>query len=496
MREAKVLSVIRTDGGTQARAGLDEAKVEEYAQLLREATATGSGWPFKDAIDLFYDGEVYWLADGFHRVEACRRVDHKTVLADVRQGTRRDAILYACGANADHGLPRTADDKRRAVETMLRDEEWGTWSDRAIAKKCKVSHPFVAKIRADLNLTGNVSSEERTYITRHGTPATMDTSKIGNGTKSLEPDYEPVGTLQNVALDFSRRKMTSLENQIKLLEEMKADHKNPYWTAIGLPLTQARRLFRIGDLRQAVNNALDTLWQQAIWQSEQEIATMQVPEDLVYEVPSEQFQEIYKLYSADCIASGQKVRGLFEHDGSRWLCVGGGGSECDACMLVPRAEFGGTIMQKYSHIVRRRRDDKGNFYYGLLISFQGQEYVVAWPRATFHKAKDRPDPAPVLNSEQTQEPTPAPVADSEPELHIADADEVSRAMSNLHFETRKRVRRHLINKSNEHQADVDKIAGTPSMHMLLPRDGGEFSDYEMHQEAAAFYRLLADLLPI
>ena len=38
------------------------------------------------------------------------------IAADVRQGTRRDALLFAAGANSSHGLSRTTADKRRAIE--------------------------------------------------------------------------------------------------------------------------------------------------------------------------------------------------------------------------------------------------------------------------------------------------------------------------------------------------------------------------------------------
>lgn len=38
-------------------------------------------------------------------------------------------------------------DKRRAVETLLRDEEWSKWSDREVAKRAGVSHLFVANLR-------------------------------------------------------------------------------------------------------------------------------------------------------------------------------------------------------------------------------------------------------------------------------------------------------------------------------------------------------------
>ena len=68
----------------------------------------------------------------------------------MHEGTKRDAILYACAANSTHGLPLTADDKRQAVTRLLQDEEWRQWSDNTIAKHCGVSHPFVATVRSSL----------------------------------------------------------------------------------------------------------------------------------------------------------------------------------------------------------------------------------------------------------------------------------------------------------------------------------------------------------
>ncbi len=53
---------------------------------------------------------------------------------------KRDAILYACGANATNGIRRTNADKRQAVERLLTDEKWSLWSNVTIAKHCLVSN--------------------------------------------------------------------------------------------------------------------------------------------------------------------------------------------------------------------------------------------------------------------------------------------------------------------------------------------------------------------
>lgn len=158
---------IRRDGGTQPRAAIVEHVVADYA----EAIAGGASLP---DVTVFYDGKDYWLADGFHRDAAHERLGLAEISCDVRAGTRRDAVLFACGANETHGLRRTNEDKRRAVWILLADEEWAHWSDREIAARCRVSHTFVARLRPELN--GNVAIE-RTFVTRHGTVATRTLSQ-------------------------------------------------------------------------------------------------------------------------------------------------------------------------------------------------------------------------------------------------------------------------------------------------------------------------------
>lgn len=162
---------IRIDGGTQSRVALSEEYISELAQALSE----GDVLP---PIILFYDGSEYWLADGFHRYHAVKKQEQETIASEVKQGTRRDAILYSVGANAQHGLRRTNADKRRAVETLLRDPEWTTWSDRAIARRCGVHHQMVGIVRSECSLDDS-SSESRTYRTKHGTIAQMSIGNIG-----------------------------------------------------------------------------------------------------------------------------------------------------------------------------------------------------------------------------------------------------------------------------------------------------------------------------
>jgi hypothetical protein len=180
----RVIDII-VDPDVQARVEVPEATIEEYVEAYR----SGARFP---PVVIFEgpDGKV--LSDGFSRVEASKRAGKATIECEFRHGTKRDAMLYACGANADHGLRRTNADKRRAVTRLLEDKEWSKWSDSKIAKLCRVSNHLVAEIRADLtrNSPSDEGTQERTYRTKHGTTAKMRTGKIGKRSKA-KPQPKP-----------------------------------------------------------------------------------------------------------------------------------------------------------------------------------------------------------------------------------------------------------------------------------------------------------------
>jgi hypothetical protein len=140
------LEEVRRDGGTQPRTKIDLHHIKRLEEQMEDGQEI-------EPVVVFYDGESYWLADGFHRWNAHRNLEIPTIRGIVHQGSRRDAILYSVGANADHkpALPRSRADKRRAVLTLLNDPEWKQWSDRAIAKMCKVHHQMVGRLRNSLD---------------------------------------------------------------------------------------------------------------------------------------------------------------------------------------------------------------------------------------------------------------------------------------------------------------------------------------------------------
>lgn len=134
------LSEIILDSEIQPRSHHDQDMVAEYAKCMKQKAI------FPPVI-VYFDGKRHWLADGFHRIKAKMSIGESKILAEVRFGSHREAILFAAGANSKHGFQRTNADKRRVVERFLQDPEWCQWSDNMIAQRCGVSHPYVGKIR-------------------------------------------------------------------------------------------------------------------------------------------------------------------------------------------------------------------------------------------------------------------------------------------------------------------------------------------------------------
>jgi DNA modification methylase len=158
-----------------------QQQVQRLGVDYTEALKAGAKFP---PIVVFHDGSDYWPADGFHRLNAHARAGLPKIAAEVRTGTRRDALLFAVGANAAHGKRRTNEDKRRAVLLLLADEEWGKWSDREIARRCAVDNSLVSKI---IKETESVDRQQMARTcTRNGVTYTMKPARGKTGRWSPE----------------------------------------------------------------------------------------------------------------------------------------------------------------------------------------------------------------------------------------------------------------------------------------------------------------------
>lgn len=170
--------------GTQTREAMSEDTIAEYAAIYKARKVT------MPPLVVYFDGEHYWLGDGFHRLQAIQRAGSKQVRCEVRMGGKRDAIRFGFTANDAHGLRRSNADKRRAVNMALDDDEWAGWSDRAIADLCGVSDRLVNKMREERS-TANGSQLNRPSDAGNADSAPPATRKGRDGKSRKVPDKQP-----------------------------------------------------------------------------------------------------------------------------------------------------------------------------------------------------------------------------------------------------------------------------------------------------------------
>jgi len=157
-----LLSDISTDEDLQPRARINQEIVNEYSEAMSQ------GETFSPVI-IFDDGENKWLADGYHRYYAAKRVGLSSLGAEFRTGTKLDALRFSLSANATHGLRRSQADKRRAVLAAL--ENFSHLSNREIARLVRIDDKTVGKYRSRVGVVAEVNQRiaaGKSFVASHG----------------------------------------------------------------------------------------------------------------------------------------------------------------------------------------------------------------------------------------------------------------------------------------------------------------------------------------
>lgn len=109
------LDAITVDDDLQPRAKMDKPTWQEYG----EALTTGATLPPVLVIAEPGTPSKLWLADGYHRLFAHQALGLAEIEAEVRRGTREDALRLSLAANATHGKKRTLGDFKRGYKIAV-----------------------------------------------------------------------------------------------------------------------------------------------------------------------------------------------------------------------------------------------------------------------------------------------------------------------------------------------------------------------------------------
>ncbi len=185
------ISSIETNDARQPRVKIDN----EHVGSLREKLENGVTL---DPIIVFsINGEApFFLSDGWHRLKANKLLSFKEIDAEICEGGEFEAFKASLGANDDHGLPRTNADKNNAVTLAFGDERLKDLSDNFIAEICKVSQPFVSKLRTQLITVINSAKNGESKP-----DSAKKTAKTGKDGKSYQPKKEKTEPAAKEILD-------------------------------------------------------------------------------------------------------------------------------------------------------------------------------------------------------------------------------------------------------------------------------------------------------
>ncbi len=188
------------------------ANNQETVNRYAERMAAGEVFP---PIDAFKIGEQIIVADGYHRIEAARACGKTEIEANMREGTLKDAVWHAVGANSRHGLPMNREDTRNAITLALR--EFCCRSNREIARQIGCDGKTVAAVRAELEATAKIPQLGKTI----GADGKERTARRGAGSWAHLPFIPKAGRVANALIGLN--KSTDQHVHLFMVQE---DHRN------------------------------------------------------------------------------------------------------------------------------------------------------------------------------------------------------------------------------------------------------------------------------
>ncbi len=231
MIEKLILEDIETTG-LQMRAEMDVELIEEYFQWL-------DTHPNDDmvAVSACFDGDSYYMWDGFHRLAAYDKAGRGLIPCQVEKGSRDEALVKALGANERHGRRRSDLDKRHSVEVAI---DLFKENVEDISNACCVSTSLVYKILKEKELSGERQKRKKLDIAKEA---------LQSG------EYEGL-SLEEVAeaIGCSRATVAQAAKELKLGIEGKKPDEEPVVEGFNLPKCRKNVEKSVGAATRAVDD--------------------------------------------------------------------------------------------------------------------------------------------------------------------------------------------------------------------------------------------------
>lgn len=193
--QSSVLEIrsIRLDGQTQHRLALDKTVVRQYSLLMEEGVAL-------PPVTVWYDGDNYWLTDGFHRIAAAEQVGSPYVRAQVRLGSLSDARWDSYAANSDHGLRRKPVEIRAVVRLALQHPRAATLSNVELARHVNLPEATLRRWRKQLS--SSPDEDKVRMVSRGGSTYALRTANIGK----TRPQRRQLASLKQLRKELTAMK--------------------------------------------------------------------------------------------------------------------------------------------------------------------------------------------------------------------------------------------------------------------------------------------------
>jgi len=174
----------------QARAGIDQQTVTDYAALMTGSRGRGNASEEFPPVHIWQVKDELYLTSGSHRWRAGKAAGKDSLDAEFFTGDYLDALKDAIASNAKHGLRPSRADIRHSLKLLFEHAQYRKASDNSLARLVGCSPTTVGAVRKELDAD---QTEDKKRTDSKGRQ--INTTKIGKAKKKPKEKPAPLSNL-------------------------------------------------------------------------------------------------------------------------------------------------------------------------------------------------------------------------------------------------------------------------------------------------------------